>query len=186
MLKYYLNKDLSQKLSVPLAKWKRWSREFLPPDPLGGYRSGYARQYSLREAFRVYLGGHLVSDLRFTIPEARTILDNLDSWIGRHIIPRGGFPASGDADRKGPPPYEIHIWTVGPDGDGGRFRYVVREMESVKSTVENGDRRVEERYQMTVIGRESDTEGDQPPVCRVLLISRAASWFADRMGLLKS
>ena len=81
MLKYYTNKTLSSSLGTNLAKWKRWSREFLPPDPLGGMQSGYARQYTPDEAFTVYLGGHLVADLHFTIPAARQILGDLAEWL---------------------------------------------------------------------------------------------------------
>ena len=77
MIRFYTNRQLSDKLNVHLAKWKRWSREFLPPDPLGGLQSGYARQYSQQDAFTVYLGGYLVRDLNFTIPEAKKILLDL-------------------------------------------------------------------------------------------------------------
>jgi len=84
MVKFYINKELSQKFNVNLAKWKRWSREFLPPDPLGGLQSGYARQYNPDEAFTVSLGGHLVGDLKFTIPEARYILHDLQQWLVDH------------------------------------------------------------------------------------------------------
>ena len=81
MLRFYTNRELSEKLEINLAKWKRWSREFFPPDPLGGLQSGYARQYSFNDAFKLALGGHLVADLRFTIPEARQILLDLDAWL---------------------------------------------------------------------------------------------------------
>jgi hypothetical protein len=84
MKKFRTNKEISQIFSINLAKWKRWSREFLPPDPLGGLQSGYARQYNLDEAFTVYLGGHLVGDLKFTIPEARQILSDLHQWLVDH------------------------------------------------------------------------------------------------------
>lgn len=81
MIKYYSNRELSEKLKVNLAKWKRWSREFLPPDPLGGLQSGYARQYHPNDAFTVFLGGHLVASLRYTIPEARQIISDLKQWL---------------------------------------------------------------------------------------------------------
>ncbi len=74
MINFYTNQELSKKFNVNLARWKRWSREFLPPDPLGGLQSGYARQYNPDEAFTVVLGGHLVGDLKFSIPEAKQIL----------------------------------------------------------------------------------------------------------------
>jgi len=82
LLRYFTSRELSLKFNLNLAKWKRWSRAFLPPDPLGGLQSGYARQYSIDQAFCVYLGGVLVSELKFTLPEAGQILDDLKSWLG--------------------------------------------------------------------------------------------------------
>jgi len=86
MLKFYLNRELSTRLGIPLSRWKRWSREFLPPDPLGGHQSGYARQYSMKDAFYVYLAGYLVSAMGFSIPEARQILNDLNTWLKKNII----------------------------------------------------------------------------------------------------
>ena len=81
MIKFYTNRELSQKLKLNLARFKRWSREFLPPDPLGGIQSGYARQYSIDNAFTVYLGGYLVGELKYTILEAKKVLEDLKRWL---------------------------------------------------------------------------------------------------------
>jgi hypothetical protein len=81
MLRFYTSRELSRRFNINLAKLKRWSREFLPPDPLGGLQSGFARQYNPDEAFTLYLGGHLMSALKFTIPEARQILSDLHRWL---------------------------------------------------------------------------------------------------------
>jgi hypothetical protein len=81
LITFYTNRELAKNLSINLAKWKRWSREFLRPDPLGGMQSGYTRQYSIDDAFTVYLGGHLVSAVKFTIPEAKRILQDLNDWL---------------------------------------------------------------------------------------------------------
>ncbi|TES89588.1 MAG: hypothetical protein E3J94_06265 [Desulfobacteraceae bacterium] len=81
MIKFFTNREVSHRLDINLAKWKRWSREFLPPDPLGGMQSGFARQYSPDGAFKVYFGGHLVADLKFTIPEAKQIVEDLHGWF---------------------------------------------------------------------------------------------------------
>ena len=83
---YFKSKYLSDKLDINLAKWKRWSREFLDPDPLGGYQSGVARQFSFKDAFRVFLGGHLVGVLNFTIPQARQILIDLNRWLKKNRL----------------------------------------------------------------------------------------------------
>lgn len=74
MLSFYDSRSLAQKLAIPLARFKRWSREFLPPDNLGGYQSGYARQYNLNDAFTVYLGGFLVHEAKLLVPQARDVL----------------------------------------------------------------------------------------------------------------
>ena len=84
MIKFYTNKELAQRFHINLSRWKRWSREFLPPDPLGGMQSGYARQYNPNEAFILYLAGHLVSGMKFSISEARQILSTLEPWLRQH------------------------------------------------------------------------------------------------------
>ena len=86
MVKFYINRELSEYLDIRLSKWKRWSREFLPPDPLGGLQSGYARQYTIAQAFKVFLGGHLVAHLHFSIPEAKKIIEELKPWIKTHQV----------------------------------------------------------------------------------------------------
>ena len=92
MAKFYNNRELSDKFGVNLARWKRWSREFLPPDPLAGQQAGYARQYYVDHAFTVFIGGHLVAELGFSIPEARQILNDSRGWMksrGFHFDPLG-------------------------------------------------------------------------------------------------
>ncbi|MEN8244328.1 MAG: hypothetical protein ABFS43_05455 [Thermodesulfobacteriota bacterium] len=84
MIKFYINRELSESLGIRLSKWKRWSREFLPPDPLGGLQSGYARQYTIDQAFTVFWGGHLVAHLHFSMPEAQKIIGELKPWIKDH------------------------------------------------------------------------------------------------------
>ena len=77
MLRFFTNRELSHNLLIPFSKWKRWSREFLPPDPLGGLQSGVARRYSVDQALTVYIGGHLVAELKTSIPEAKQIMAEL-------------------------------------------------------------------------------------------------------------
>ena len=83
MIRFYTSRDLARRFKINLAKWKRWAREFLPPDPLGGMQSGYARQYHPDQAFSVLVGGHLVADHKFSIPQARRVLADLKPWM-RH------------------------------------------------------------------------------------------------------
>jgi hypothetical protein len=133
MIKFYLNRELSQRLNINLARWKRWSREFLPPDPLGGLQSGYARQYNLEEAFWVYLGGYLVSGLKFSIPETKMILNDLKDWISSHCI----FNESNNVGREGDTAdfrgktVTIHIFWNDADGHNqSKFVYIIRAILS--------------------------------------------------------
>ncbi len=114
MIKFYTNKELSQIFDINLAKWKRWSREFLPPDPLGGLQSGYARQYNLDEAFTVYLGGYLVSELKFTIPESRQILLDLHQWLIDHGFYYDFSGQAGFETKTGEPVQRYHIAVISP------------------------------------------------------------------------
>ncbi len=102
MVKFYNNRELSEKLHINLARWKRWAREFLPPDPLAGKQAGYARQYYVDDAFSVYIGGHLVAELGFSIPQTRQILAKTRDWMkarGFHFDPRGNRPPRKGVDK---------------------------------------------------------------------------------------
>ena len=99
MLRYFTSRILSENLDIKLSRWKRWSREFLSPDPLGGKQSGYARQYSTTEALTVYLAGHMVGHLGISIPETKTVLPEVVDWMAENqMIPGQGLPASSRTD----------------------------------------------------------------------------------------
>jgi hypothetical protein len=119
---YYLARDLAGRLEINLAKWKRWSREFLPPDPLGGLQSGFARQYSLKEALLVALGGFLVGELKFAVPEARAILKDLGPWLRTAGYLR--LRINGVSSQKDPKQDAHDLIFVRPKpGHGGGYQY---------------------------------------------------------------
>ena len=126
---YYESRMLSHKLNVPLAKWKRWSREFLPSDPLGGLQSGVARQFSLKEAFRVYLGGCLVGTLKFSIPETRQILLDLNGWLKE----RNYYSLNPKSSLDQPGHEYIYIF----ERNQGRFGYAVRRGKNAEKEQES-------------------------------------------------
>jgi len=84
MIHFYTNRELSKRLDINLARWKRWSRSFLPPDPLGGMQSGYARQYSYKDLCKVYLGGFLLSHVKLTVPESQQVVADLSPWLKKN------------------------------------------------------------------------------------------------------
>jgi hypothetical protein len=175
MIKFYTNKQISQIFNINLAKWKRWSREFLPPDPLGGLQSGYARQYNLDEAFTVYLGGHLVGDLKFTIPETKKILDNLHQWLVDHGF---YFDFSGTANprsQSAQPVQNYQIAIISTNITAGNLpglRYRTKAIVSSESVDFNGVSMQQERFvESWVRAPGNEAAPSHVPSYRVLNIS---------------
>ncbi len=168
---YYNSQELSAMLEINISKWKRWVREFLPPDALGGFQSGYARQFTLKEAFRVFLGGILVSSLKYTVPEARRILDDLHSWL----------KAEGFYALRVPDPNQLHssfriyIYPL----PSQKFGYTIRSILSAQS--ENKAAQIE-RYSAVVLAAARDRiASGEASTARVLGISKLYEYFTTRL-----
>jgi hypothetical protein len=147
---YYQSRYLADKTRIKPERWKRWVREFLPPDPLGGLQSGYARQFSLRDAFRVFIGGYLVSSLKFSVAEARTILADLQPWLKRHgffeLTVENGHRKKANAGLS----HRVYIMHHGADA----FAYAVRTYQPRQDADDGGE--VVERYALTLINTAAD------------------------------
>jgi hypothetical protein len=187
MIKFFTNRELAGTLDVNLSKWKRWSREFLPPDPLGGMQSGYARQYHPDEAFTVYLGGHLVADLKFTIPEAKQILYDLNGWLegnGFYFNVKGVVPtASSESISVGR--YYIFISreqrSVPKPAD---FYYTVRGIISKELARYKGVEVMKETYAETMIGSRKEMNSDHNmDIVTMLNITDVLHHFVYCLGL---
>lgn len=145
---YFKSNYLSERTGINAAKWKRWTREFLPPDPLGGLQSGYARQFNLKDAFQVYIGGHLVQVLKFSVAEARTILKEIHGWLNQN----GFFNLTVSNDGSNPNTVNHRIYVI-PDAKGG-FCYVIRSVKSDgHSDTNNG---ITETYAIKLINTAED------------------------------
>lgn len=188
MLKYYTNRELARKLGLNLARWKRWSREFLPPDPLGGLQSGYARHYNPDEAFSVYLGGHLVGELKFSIPEARQILQDLSQWL----LDYGFYFDFSDAARPpGHPSPSVQVYTIfiqaTQDASRGKtgFSYIIRGVISDRQRAGKPAAAVREKhYFETLLGPAGEAvEGGEPASCRMINITALRVRFLKNLGL---
>jgi hypothetical protein len=154
MIKFFTNREVSKRLNINLSKWKRWSREFLPPDPLGGMQSGFARQYSPDGAFTVYLGGHLVADLKFAIPEAKQIVTDLHSWFvekGLYFDARTNATVTQGVDRL-IKKYIIFIEREKDPGNAIHFMYTIRGIISNEPDNYSGFEIMKELYVETSIG----------------------------------
>lgn len=141
MIRFFTNREMSQKLGIKLSRWKRWSREFLPPDPIGGRQSGLARQYTADEAFTVYLGGHLVAELNLAIPEARRILSDLQpcfekfDWFNDFKTAGSVSPAAFNRNSA----VYVQIWRQSSDSNSAiRFGYrLSRRLEVWRESLED-------------------------------------------------
>jgi hypothetical protein len=187
MLRFYTNREVSTKLETNLARWKRWSREFLPPDPLGGLQSGVARRYSVDEAFTVYLGGFLVSRLRFGIPEARCILSDLKECftavgVLANALPHARYQESpfGSADH-----FTVLILPQSTTSTGGGgFRYILRGLISRRISMTNGIRLVEETVCEECIPSECPPPGlEEAQAVALLPLTTVLADFAAALGL---
>ena len=175
----FSNRDLSSRLGVNLARWKRWSREFLPPDPLAGKQSGYSRQYYLDDAFRVYLGGHLVAHLNLAVADARIILADLAPWMkhqGLCFDLRGQLGAQKDSAAL---VHEIRIRAI----DGG-FGYQARQRVARRRISDGPPPMWEERWIENDLDFDSGSNRVAPadPLCRTLRISELIEAFQHRLG----
>lgn len=175
MIKFYSNKELSQTFNINLAKWKRWSREFLPPDPLGGLQSGFARQYNLDEAFTVYLGGYLVGELKFTIPESRQILRDLQHWLIDHGF---YFDFLGQADPAVTSTHAVQNYRIAiisryvREENASEFRYRIKATLAGERVQSHGSLRIWEQFIETLIpARKNGTAFQNAESYRVLNIS---------------
>jgi len=185
MIKFYTNQELSQKLNITLARWKRWSREFLPPDPLGGLQSGYARQYNPDEAFAVFLGGYLVGELKFTIPEARRILRDLNNWLAEHkfYFDYAGSAQSTKENSFGIQYYQIAICRIADDdtGDAG-FVYVTKGVIAEEVTATNGNSVSQQRFiESSINPGKTPARIDRAVSYRVLNISVLRNRFLNSL-----
>ena len=186
MIKFFTNRELSNRLGIKLSKWKRWSREFLPPDPLGGMQSGYARQYHPDQAFTVFLGGHLVADLKFSIPEANQIIQDLNKWLsekGFFFDPKGHSVFANSLDeliKK----YIIFIRREkGPD-KRFQFIYTARGVISNEPVQYKGFEIMKKLYVETSVnqGPEKPSKMDMN-VVKTLYITGILGDFVDAVGL---
>jgi hypothetical protein len=189
MIKFFTNREVSKRLDINLSKWKRWSREFLPPDPLGGMQSGFARQYSPDGAFTVYLGGHLVADLKFTIPEAKQIVTDLHEWFaekGFYFDARNNATVNQGVD----PEIQKYIIFIEREKDPGhaiRFLYTIRGIISNEPDHYNGFEIMKERYVETSIGLPPKKMSTiDMNIVKVLNITDVLNRFVVRLNLNRS
>ena len=162
MIHYFTNRELSQKLEINLARWKRWSRAFLPPDPLGGMQSGYARQYLFKDLFKVYLGGHLLAHVKLSVADSHRVLEDLSPWLKKNGYfdwnGINGEAAEKEGFRSTCRIYFSPLRSVAAKS-GSEFRYLIRETVNVQSPASTSSEHVRETYADIMIHAEVSERG---------------------------
>jgi hypothetical protein len=154
MIHYYTNREISEKLEINLARWKRWSRFFLPPDPLGGMQSGFARQYAFKDLFKVYLGGHLLSHLKLSVPDSQQVLNDLSPWMKKNgFLELNGANGAATQISGQSNGYRIYFCPVRASGikKGSGFCYLIRKIVGMQSNELTTGLKIEETIQETII-----------------------------------
>ena len=187
MIRYFTNRQLAAGLGINLARWKRWSREFLPPDPLGGLQSGVARDYSIDDALTVYLGGCLVGGLNFTIPQARQILRDLEPWLmGAGVYISGTLQKQYRSDiQHQVSEYLLFIRSdMAPSEGHSVFHYLLKGILSQPSNQDVRTKTKVERYiEIDLPDVRSDLSGKDNIYLKILNITAALRSFCTRMNL---
>ncbi|MBC2744489.1 MAG: hypothetical protein HGJ93_16005 [Desulfosarcina sp.] len=154
MIHYYTNREISEKLEINLARWKRWSRSFLPPDPLGGMQSGYARQYVFEDLFKIFLGGHLLSHLKLPVPDSQQVLADLSPWLKKNgFFDLNGANGVGSEKAVQSNDSRIYFSPLSPAGSkgGSGFRYLIRKTVSIQSVASATCQQIMETFEETII-----------------------------------
>ena len=187
MIRYFTNRQLANGLEINLARWKRWSREFLPPDPLGGLQSGFTRDYSIDDALTVYLGGCLVSGLKFTIPQARQILNDLEPWLmGAGVYINGTLQERYTSDiHLKVSEYLVYIYpeTI-PAAGQPDFRYLIKGIlrQSSDQDVHTG-LKVERYIEIDLAADRSNLIENENMYLKILNITATLRHFTSRLNL---
>jgi hypothetical protein len=128
------NRDLEKATGFTHKQIKRWAVAFLPPDPNSGQHSGKARRYTLDQAAKLALGGHLVKRLRYNISEAQKCLGDIFGYLGeKKWLPSVYFKFRKDTIRSGWT-YEYkeeeypHLFLELHRGKGGGHRYRIKQI----------------------------------------------------------
>lgn len=151
----YTARQLSEAFEIPIAKWKRWAREFIGIDPLAGRFGGVSREFDREQTFHVYLGGILVSLFLFSIPEAKIIIQMIKPFLEKW----GLWPGTEKSQNPDKRSYVLFFQPdVFPDGricqGAPRIRY--REVFHLGISSEDGF--FTERYKESVINKGSLTD----------------------------
>jgi len=81
-------RDLAERFNVPLDTAKRWSREFLPPDPTAGRGAGIARMFSADECVILFLAAYLLRNEGYGTVDTQQILEDLTPWLlAKRLLP---------------------------------------------------------------------------------------------------
>jgi hypothetical protein len=83
------NKVLSERLSIPYSKVRRYALDLFAQNSRARARSGFRRELTIEQAFTIFLATFLVAELAYSSFETKTILRELEPWLkAKGLFPR--------------------------------------------------------------------------------------------------
>jgi len=126
-------KHIAKAIKRTLKQVKRWRVQFLGHDEKTGRWSGKERKDALDEAFKVSLGGSLITNWKFTAEEAKKVVNEVSAWLekkdflpSKHFLIEERFGTVYlDYTKLTLPPLEL---AIGRDAQGVFFYHVAERL----------------------------------------------------------
>jgi hypothetical protein len=139
-----LDESFKDRIDMSLFKIRRYASELLGPDALASRQSGRSRSISEREGFIIFLGIHLVARMKFSMKDAKAIINDLTPWMES----KGLFP--GMKFCPDPPVKDYDVLIIRANTPSG-FWYEVKGWIGKGSIKIKGQPAVQEQYTESTI-----------------------------------
>ena len=106
------NRDIASTFRFTLPQVRRWAVVALGTDPVADKGKGIIREYSLDDAFKIYMVGKLIDGYRIGLVEAKEHLNNIWPYLGKYNL----LPSQNTEIKKTPKNVQIKI-SPGPNYD---------------------------------------------------------------------
>ncbi len=127
--KAMITSELQEIIDKPITKVRRWVRDCLPADEAAQARSGYVREFSIKDGFLVHIFGWLIESYRCNKEEARKIIDAIKPWVDQNINPIENFAPIGSIHEYIPTEGMWELYVFKNDNNELSIDAMTRELE---------------------------------------------------------
>lgn len=176
-MKQLKNKQLSAIMGTSLPTTRRFTNHFVGGDPRAPLQGGKSRFVSLNKGFKIFIGARLVAEMRYTMDEAKTIIDNLYPWLEQKgLLPVSEYRAKGSEKF-----YEILIFC---GIVSGTFHLIAKGLIGRKEQKPiDGVKTIDERHSLEDITLDNSGAwlAHDDSHCSILNLRRLLQVFNDRI-----